>query len=193
VQRSSNCATTRGKIEPSRSIAPTFSPSTTLTYPTMAQRLAIDAHKPSALERRIAREQAIQDAIRVLAGRFLLSVADLTDGERQYLTDLRRQDPRYKHLNIVRMIDLSNRSTSASDRQHFGELVRAQTYCDAPVPDVPEAIDAEVAAHAKASVAVREFERHPCNATREAAITAERELLATERTELDALEQSRVA
>ena len=164
-----------------------------MTYPTIAQRLAPAAHQPSALERRLQREQAIQDAIRVMAGRFLLSVPDLSDAERQYLTDIRRTDPRYKHLNIVRLIELSNRSKSASDRVHFQELVRAHTYSEAPVPDVITASNRETESNGPCDVAIRDFEQHPTHETKERAVSATREQLDATRELLDAVEHTEVA
>lgn len=142
---------------------------------------------------RLARQEALQEEIRSIAKELARTVPNLSGSELSWLYDLSRTETRSRHLNIERLVDLSNRSTDGAVRGRFCELVHAYTYRNTPVRGVVDASNRETEVQGRADVAVRAFEQHPTPETKRAAEEAVRLNCEAERELLDSIHSARVA
>lgn len=109
--------------------------------------------------------EAFADEVRFIARRLLFSVQDLTSDERDWLSDLARDEVRYPMVTVRRLCAVSRRSRTVEDREAFAELIRAESTPVDGAPSLPLAFDLETAAPGPADVAQRAYERAPCPST----------------------------
>jgi hypothetical protein len=107
-------------------------------------------------------ETVIQREIREIAGVTLANAEGLTDADRQFLKDLRRDD-RYSWKGLTRLMALTARCKTEAHRLKFVELLNAFLRASRPTPalSLEEAIEQETIAQADCDVAEMDAIRRP--------------------------------
>lgn len=119
---------------------------------------ALAPHRTSAhTATRFISTRGLIDDLMTVSRCLLLSVPDLTKGDRQFLYDVMRDEARFPVRGLQRLLDISRRSARPAHREKMAELLR--TYC---IPadesmDVVAASIAETQAQGQGDVAVHVF------------------------------------
>jgi len=130
---------------------------------------------------------AFEAGLRAVARQLAASVPDLSEREREWLSDMARDEVRYHMVTVQRLCAAARRSTDLTAREAFAELIRATSMPAKQTLPVPVAFDLETPAPGVADVAQRAYERDPNPSTLTRCRQALARQLAVTRIALDAL------
>lgn len=105
--------------------------------------------------------RAFAEQVRLIAGCLFLSTPRLSEPDRQFLKDLRRDEVRYPMKAVERLAAIAQTSTRPEHREAFAELIRKHSTPMGEPMEVRMASDRETEAQGPCDVAVREFEQRP--------------------------------
>lgn len=134
-------------------------------------------------------DATLQARLRSIAARLQRSVPQLDDRDSRFLSDLQREDVRYRMRALVRLSGIAARSPLPHHRESVSQMVREITVAQqsAGAIDVDRAFDQETDAQGAFDKAQLHYSRQPSPENHARVIAAGHEQLATTQVALDAL------